>query len=247
MLRAYLNDSNTNPEDLQLALNNMPVSLPAQINIPQNIFRELSGTQLVNNNNRTQQQIDNPTWPWLRPGEDKAYNLAGETLNHKAGLAVINSTESGGPGKHFKLVGGELEPELLDMSLQEVYNMAYYNPDGSKSRIGTGTTPSGKKVIYGASSHAVGAYQFHPGTMLLAAEAAGIPLTTKFTYKVQQELALAWAKELGARLEEGPTRRNFQILGSGGAWEGVGKMTYQEFVDAWHRYQQEAASGPNWT
>ena len=77
------------------------------VEIPRQYLTEYnrSGSITVNNTNQTQQQIDNPTWPWLRPGEDKAYNLAGETLNHKAGLAVINSTESGGPGKHFKLVG----------------------------------------------------------------------------------------------------------------------------------------------
>ncbi len=176
----------------------------------------------------------------LEPNEDAPYNLMGGTPNARAHLAAINLGESGGPSKHIKLVGGELVPELLDMSIQEVYNMAYYNPDGSKSRIGTGTTPSGKKVKYGADSHAAGAYQFHPDTMLEAAKYAGIPLNTKFTYRTQQLLALAWAKKLGANLDDGPTYENYRILGSSGGWEAVGKMTYQEYVNHFNRFRQNS-------
>ena len=176
----------------------------------------------------------------LEPNEDAPYNLMGGTPNARAHLAAINLGESGGPSKHIKLVGGELVPELLDMSIQEVYNMAYYNPDGSKSRIGTGTTPSGKKVKYGASSHAAGAYQFHPDSMIEAAKYAGIPLNTKFTYRTQQLLALAWAKKLGANLDDGPTYENYRILGSSGGWEAVGKMTYQEYVNHFNRFRKNA-------
>ena len=76
--------------------------------------------------------------------------------------------------------------------------------------------------------------------MLEAAKYAGIPLNTKFTYRTQQLLALAWAKKLGANLDDGPTYENYRILGSSGGWEAVGKMTYQEYVNHFNRFRQNS-------
>jgi hypothetical protein len=45
---------------------------------------------------------------------------------------------------------------------------------------------------------------------------------------------------MGANLDDGPTYKNYKIIGSGGGWEAVGKMTYQEYVNHFNRFRKNA-------
>ena len=112
-----------------------------------------------------------------------SFNTGAEGLSHlspeaRAWLGAINAVEAGGPDKFNRLVGTEVVPELTQMTIQEVYDMAYGR------EIGKGNLPArfgGREVTYGASSHAAGAYQFHPDTMLSAAQHGNISTDTLFT------------------------------------------------------------------
>ena len=172
--------------------------------------------------------------------QDKTYNLEGNTPNAKAFLALTNSVEAGGANRWNKLVGGAYAP-LTDMTIQEVYDMAYSGP------IGTGKIPErlgGGTVKYGASSHAAGAYQFHPDTMMSSAQMAGISPDTRFTYEVQQRLALAWARYLKVDVDKPLTADDFRKLRATAGWEGYKGLSDAEAANKYNRYLKEAQSGP---
>jgi len=153
--------------------------------------------------------------------------LGGDTAEQKAWLATINAVEAGGKDRYNTLVGGEVVPELTEMTLKEVYDMAY------GSSIGQGFLPErlgGRRVRYGADSHAAGAYQFHPGTMKANAERLGLDMTTtKFTPQIQDKLALGHLMNLGVDPNKAMTSATLAKAGSTAGWEGLsvskGKIT----------------------
>lgn len=145
--------------------------------------------------------------------------LGGDTPEQKAWLAAINATEAGGKDRYNTLVGGEVVPELTEMTLKEVYDMAY------GSSIGQGFLPQrlgGRQVKYGADSHAAGAYQFHPATMKANAERLGLDLSsTKFTPEIQDKLALAHLMNLGVDPNKAMDSVSLAKAGSMAGWQGL--------------------------
>lgn len=125
----------------------------------------------------------------------------------------------GGPNRYNTLVGGEVVPELTQMTMQEVYDMAY------GSSIGEGYLPErfgGRRVTYGADSHAAGAFQFHPDTMMARVRDAGMdPNTTLFTPENQQKLALAHLMNLGVDPNKAMDSASLAKAGSMAGWQGL--------------------------
>jgi muramidase (phage lysozyme) len=154
-----------------------------------------------------------------RGGAIDVSKLAGDTPEAKAWLAAINATEAGGKDRYNKLVGGEVVPELTQMTMQEVYDMAY------GSSIGEGYLPErfgGRRVKYGADSHAAGAFQFHPATMMARVKQAGMdPNTTLFTPENQQKLALAHLINLGVDPNKAMDSASLAKAGSMAGWQGL--------------------------
>jgi muramidase (phage lysozyme) len=152
-------------------------------------------------------------------GDIDVSKLAGDTPEAKAWLAAINATEAGGPNRYNTLVGGEVVPELTQMTMQEVYDMAY------GSSIGEGYLPErfgGRRVTYGADSHAAGAFQFHPDTMMARVRDAGMdPNTTLFTPENQQKLALAHLMNLGVDPNKAMDSASLAKAGSMAGWQGL--------------------------
>ncbi len=152
-------------------------------------------------------------------GDIDVSKLAGDTPEAKAWLAAINATEAGGPNRYNTLVGGEVVPELTQMTMQEVYDMAY------GSSIGEGYLPErfgGRRVTYGADSHAAGAFQFHPATMMARVQQAGMdPNTTLFTPENQQKLALAHLMNLGVDPNKAMDSASLAKAGSMAGWQGL--------------------------
>ena len=152
-------------------------------------------------------------------GDIDVSKLAGDTPEAKAWLAAINATEAGGPNRYNTLVGGEVVPELTQMTMQEVYDMAY------GSSIGEGYLPErfgGRRVTYGADSHAAGAFQFHPATMMARVRQAGMdPNTTLFTPENQQKLALAHLMNLGVDPNKAMDSASLAKAGSMAGWQGL--------------------------
>jgi muramidase (phage lysozyme) len=152
-------------------------------------------------------------------GDIDVSKLAGDTPEAKAWLAAINATEAGGKDRYNTLVGGEVVPELSKMTMQEVYDMAY------GSSIGQGFLPErfgGRKVEYGADSHAAGAFQFHPGTMMARVKDAGMdPTTTLYTPENQQKLALAHLMSLGVDPNKAMDSASLSKAGSMAGWQGL--------------------------
>ena len=159
------------------------------------------------------------TGPGGGGGDIDVSKLAGDTPEAKAWLAAINATEAGGKDRYNTLVGGEVVPELTQMTMQEVYDMAY------GSSIGQGFLPErfgGRKVEYGADSHAAGAFQFHPDTMMARVRDAGMdPNTTLFTPENQQKLALAHLMNLGVDPNKAMTAASLAKAGSMAGWQGL--------------------------
>lgn len=168
--------------------------------------------------------------------------LAGDTPEAKAWLATINSVEANNPNRYNTLVGGEIVPELTQMTIQEVYDMAYGRG------IGKGNLPArfgGREVTYGASSHAAGGYQFHPDTMLARAKQSGMdPKTTLFTAANQQKLALAHLVNLGVNPNQAMTSASLAKAGSTAGWEGLsvskGKITEEAAMRRYQGYLKQA-------
>jgi muramidase (phage lysozyme) len=165
---------------------------------------------------------NNPPGPGPGPGgggEIDVSKLAGDTPEAKAWLAAINATEAGGKDRYNTLVGGEVVPELTQMTMQEVYDMAY------GSSIGEGYLPErfgGRRVTYGADSHAAGAFQFHPATMMARVRQAGMdPNTTLFTPENQQKLALAHLMNLGVDPNKAMDSASLAKAGSMAGWQGL--------------------------
>jgi len=179
-----------------------------------------------------------------------SFNKGAEGLSHlspeaRAWLGAINAVEAGGPDKFNRLVGTEVVPELTQMTIQEVYAMAYGR------EIGKGNLPArfgGREVTYGASSHAAGAYQFHPDTMLSAAQHGNISKDTLFTPTTQHLLALAWAQKLGIDTDKPMDPASLAIAGSIGGWEGLsvpkGKITVPEALELYNQMLQRETNTP---
>ena len=171
--------------------------------------------------------------------------IAGDTPEARAWLRTINATEANNPQKYNTLVGGEIVPELTQMTIQEVYDMAY------SREIGYGNMPQrfgGRTVSYGGfSSHAAGAYQFHPGTMMDRVEEMGLdPTKVLFSPHTQQLLALQHMRALGADPNKAMDARSLAITGTVGGWEGLstskGKITYNEAMDLYNKFLREEKS-----
>ena len=160
-----------------------------------------------------------PPGPGPGGGDIDVSKLAGDTPEAKAWLAAINATEAGGKDRYNTLVGGEVVPELTQMTMQEVYDMAY------GSSIGQGFLPErfgGRRVAYGADSHAAGAFQFHPDTMMARVKQAGMdPSKTLFTPENQQKLALAHLMNLGVDPNKAMDAASLAKAGSMAGWQGL--------------------------
>ena len=161
------------------------------------------------------------------------HEYPGQTNNAKAMVQTIIDVEAGGPWKFHRFVGPDkpkYRAPLDRMTVQEVYNTAYYNPDGSKSSLFSGTLPQrlgGGTIRYGADSHAAGAGQFHPDTMMSVIQSMGLnPETTYFTPELQLQMILQHAQNLGADVNGGYTQRLHSIIGSSAAWQGVRNHSY---------------------
>jgi len=171
--------------------------------------------------------------------------LAGDTPEAKAWLAAINATEAGGKDRYNTLVGGEVVPELTQMTMQEVYDMAY------GSSIGEGYLPErfgGRRVTYGADSHAAGAFQFHPATMMARVKQAGMdPNKTLFTPENQQKLALAHLMNLGVDPNKAMDSASLAKAGSMAGWQGLsvenGHITESGAMQLYAEMLQRANNG----
>lgn len=163
--------------------------------------------------------------------------LSGVSPQARAWLSTINKVEANNPDKYNTLVGGEIVPELTEMTIQEVYDMAYGR------EIGKGNLPKrfgGREVTYGADSHAAGAYQFHPDTMLERAREAGMdPTKTLYSAETQQLLALQHMRNLGIDPNKEMTRDSLLKSGSIAGWEGLsvekGKITVPKALELYQK------------
>ena len=188
--------------------------------------------------NNTPPGATDPRWG-AGPYRPTIHEYPGTTNNAKAMVASIIHVEAGGPFNFRRVVGPDVPSNRAPfdkMTIQEVWNMAYKNRDGTSSRIGRGVLPqrfdiNGKPqhVTYGASSHAAGAGQFHPDTMMSVIQSMGLdPNTTYFTPEIQLAMILKHAENLGADVNGGYTRRLHSIIGSIPAWEGIRKHSYEQ-------------------
>ena len=179
--------------------------------------------------------------PTLGGGNMDPSKLAGDSAYAKAWLATINATEANNPDRYNTLVGGEVVPELTKMTIQEVYDMAY------GSSIGQGFLPErfgGRKVKYGADSHAAGGYQFHPDTMLANARRMGLdPSKALFDPNNQQLLALQHLAGLGVDPNAAMTPEGLRKAGSIAGWEGLsvpkGKITQDQAMALYNKFLTE--------
>ena len=163
-----------------------------------------------------------------------------DTPEAKAFLATVGSTEA---GSYNTIVGGQEVPELTQMTIKEVYDMAYSAP-----QAGTyGVLPQrfgGRKINYGASSNAAGRYQFHPDTMMSNLQAAGLKPTDIYSPENQDKLALALQVSLGGDPNKPLDEKNFRIAGSSPAWEGMRKISYAEAKKRYDTYLTKAKGSP---
>jgi hypothetical protein len=160
--------------------------------------------------------------------------ISGDTPEQKAFLATVGSTEA---GSYDTIVGGEKVPELTQMSIQEVYDM------GMKGRIGEGTLPQrfgGRKIKYGADSHAMGRYQFIPQTMMGAMRSAGLKPTDVYSPENQDKMALAFSTSIGIDVNRAMTESDYKKAGSSVAWEGMRKISYAEAKKRYDAYLSQA-------
>jgi muramidase (phage lysozyme) len=181
-------------------------------------------------------------------GSMGAADVTADTKEEKAWLQTIRATEgTADKGGYNKLVGGEVVPELTQMTLQEVYDL------GMKSRIGEGVLPQrfgGRKVKFGADSHAMGAYQFKPQTMMGRVKDLGLdPKTTLFSPEIQDKLGLANLRSIGVD----PTKKaDTQSLDKAQKqWAGLGPYygqtgrTLQDSLSIYNQYYGKASASPS--
>lgn len=147
-----------------------------------------------------------------------APDVTADTPEEKAWLQTIRSVEGTADKSGYnKLVGGEVVPELTQMTLQEVYDL------GMKSKIGEGILPQrfgGRKVKFSADSHAMGAYQFKPQTMMGVANQLGLdPKTTVFSPEIQDKLGLKNLRGTGVDPTKKATKADIEKAGT--QWAGL--------------------------
>lgn len=145
-------------------------------------------------------------------------DVTADTQEEKAWLQTIRKVEgTADKGGYNKLVGGEIVPELTQMTLQEVYDL------GMKGKIGEGTLPQrfgGRKVKFGADSHAMGGYQFKPQTMMGVAKQLGLdPKTTLFSPEIQDKLGLKNLRGTGVDPTKRATKADIEKAGT--QWAGL--------------------------
>lgn len=191
-----------------------------------------------------------PASPGSSPGgmPGGATDVTADTQEEKAWLQTIRTVEgTADSGGYNKLVGGEVVPELTQMTLQEVYDL------GMKSRIGEGTLPQrfgGRKVKFGADSHAMGAYQFKPQTMMGVANRLGLdPKTTLFSPEIQDRLGLANLRGSGVDPTKKPTisdldKAQQQWAGLGPRW-GQTTRTLQQSLEIYNKFYGKAQAKPD--
>ena len=194
-----------------------------------------------------------PTKPPAPPGGPAgpggpAPDVTADTKEEKSWLQTIRKVEgTADSGGYNKLVGGEVVPELTQMTLQEVYDM------GMKSKIGEGILPQrlgGRKVKFGADSHAMGAYQFKPQTMMGVAKQLGLdPKTTVFSPEIQDKLGLKNLRGTGVDPTKRATKADIEKAGT--QWAGLtpfygqtGRTSAQslEIYNKYYGTQQTAAA-----
>jgi muramidase (phage lysozyme) len=181
-------------------------------------------------------------------GSMGASDVTADTKEEKSWLQTIRSVEgTADSGGYNKLVGGEVVPELSQMTLQEVYDL------GMKSRIGEGVLPQrfgGRTVKFGADSHAMGAYQFKPQTMMGVAKQLGLdPKTTVFSPEIQDKLGLKNLRGTGVD----PTKKaDIQSLDKAQRqWAGLGPFygqtgrTLQDSLSIYNQYYGKASASPS--
>jgi len=192
-----------------------------------------------------------PASPGSSPGGGGsmgATDVTADTQEEKSWLQTLRKVEgTADSGGYNKLVGGEVVPELTQMTLQEIYDL------GMKGRIGEGTLPQrfgGRKVKFGADSHAMGAYQFKPQTMLGVAKQLGLdPKTTVFSPEIQDKLGLKNLRLTGVD----PTKRATQadIEKAGTQWAGLTphwgqtKRTSAQSLEIYNKYYGSAQAKPD--
>lgn len=191
-----------------------------------------------------------PASPGSSPGgmPGGATDVTADTQEEKAWLQTIRTVEgTADSGGYNKLVGGEVVPELTQMTLQEVYDL------GMKSRIGEGTLPQrfgGRKVKFGADSHAMGAYQFKPQTMMGVATRLGLdPKTTLFSPEIQDRLGLANLRGTGVDPTKKPTVSDLDKAQK--QWAGLGPYygqtgrTLQQSLEIYNKFYGKAQAKPD--
>ena len=181
-------------------------------------------------------------------GSMGAADVTADTKEETSWLQTIRATEgTADKGGYGKLVGGEVVPELTQMTLQEVYDM------GMKGKIGEGTLPQrfgGRKVKFGADSHAMGAYQFKPQTMMGRVQSLKLdPKTTLFSPEIQDKLALSNLRSIGVD----PTKKaDTQSLDKAQKqWAGLGPYygqtgrTLQDSLSIYNKFYGKASASPS--
>lgn len=180
------------------------------------------------------------------PGGGGATDVTADTQEEKAWLQTIRQVEgTADKGGYNKLVGGEVVPELTQMTLQEVYDL------GMKSRIGEGTLPQrfgGRKVKFGADSHAMGAYQFKPQTMMGVAKQLGFdPKTTLFSPEIQDKLGLKNLRGTGVDPTKRATKADIEKAGTQWAgltpYYGQTRRTASKSLEIYNKYYGTQATG----
>ena len=181
-------------------------------------------------------------------GSMGAADVTADTKEEKSWLQTIRSVEgTADSGGYNKLVGGEVVPELSQMTLQEVYDM------GMKSRTGEGVLPQrfgGRKVKFGADSHAMGAYQFIPQTMMGVAKQLGLdPKTTVFSPEIQDKLGLKNLRGTGVDPTKRATKADIEKAGT--QWAGLTPFwsqtdrTSTQSLEIYNQYYGKASASPS--
>ena len=181
-------------------------------------------------------------------GSMGAADVTADTKEEKSWLQTIRSVEgTADSGGYNKLVGGEVVPELSQMTLQEVYDM------GMKNSTGEGVLPQrfgGRKVKFGADSHAMGAYQFIPQTMMGVAKQLGLdPKTTVFSPEIQDKLGLKNLRGTGVDPTKRATKADIEKAGTQWAgltpfWGQTGRTSTQS-LEIYNQYYGKASASPS--
>lgn len=182
------------------------------------------------------------------PGGGSASDVTADTQEEKAWLQTIRQVEgTADKGGYNKLVGGEVVPELTQMTLQEIYDL------GMKGKNLEGTLPQrfgGRKVKFGADSHAMGGYQFKPQTMMGVAKQLGLdPKTTLFSPEIQDKLGLKNLRGTGVDPTKRATKADIEKAGTQWAgltpyWGQTGRTSTQS-LQIWNQFYGKARISPD--